>query len=37
MDEAEFSMREPVLDRTSIDTACALYLGSDENREATAA
>jgi predicted ATPase with chaperone activity len=29
MDEAEFHGREPVLDRESIDTACALYLGED--------
>ncbi|HZP57649.1 MAG TPA: hypothetical protein VFC53_08840 [Dehalococcoidia bacterium] len=29
MDEAEFHGREPVLDHESIDTACALYLGSE--------
>ena len=30
IDEAEFLGREPVLDRESVDTACTLYLGSEE-------
>lgn len=29
IDEAEFHGKEPVLDREAIDTACALYLGSE--------
>ena len=33
IDEAEFLGRDPVLDRESIDTACALYLGSEEGEE----
>jgi hypothetical protein len=27
IDEAEFQGRKPVLDRETIDTACALYFG----------
>jgi predicted ATPase with chaperone activity len=30
IDEAEFLGREPVLDKESIETACALYLGAEE-------
>lgn len=30
MDEAEFQGREPILDKESIDTACALYLGTSD-------
>jgi len=31
IDEAEFLGREPVLDKESIDTACVLYLGAEED------
>jgi SpoVK/Ycf46/Vps4 family AAA+-type ATPase len=37
IDEAEFLSREPVLDQESIDTACTLYLGSEEFENAAAA
>jgi hypothetical protein len=30
IDEAEFLGREPALDTDSVDTACTLYLGSEE-------
>ena len=30
VDEAEFLGRDPVFDQESIDTACTLYLGSEE-------
>ncbi len=37
IDEAEFLGREPVLDEESVDTACMLYLGSEDEPEAAAA
>lgn len=30
VDEAEFLSKTPILNEESIDTACALYLGSEE-------
>lgn len=37
MDEAEFNARPPVLDRESVDTACVLYLGSEDEAAPEAA
>ncbi len=37
IDEAEFLGREPVLDQESLDTACALYLGTEEPEDQLAA
>jgi energy-coupling factor transporter ATP-binding protein EcfA2 len=37
IDEAEFLGRQPVFDRESIDTACTLYLGSEEGDDQLAA
>jgi predicted ATPase with chaperone activity len=36
IDEAEFLGREPVLDRESLETACTLYLGTDEGESIAA-
>jgi predicted ATPase with chaperone activity len=37
IDEAEFLGREPLLDEESIDTACTLYLGAEEDSRELAA
>jgi hypothetical protein len=37
IDEAEFLGREPALDEESIDTACALYLGTGDRLGSEAA